>query len=133
MVLLLLVSAGEAVGSKMAEKQKEMVVVQRENQKQMMMEQMKKQLSMQMAAQREQLNWEFGTFGFFGSVLVLAKMSKKHVPAPAAIPFLLASVIMAYQVDFAYGNKMDRVKKEADKILASDILFYVPFLGLAGD
>ena len=104
-------AAGESVGSKIAEKQKEM-----------MREQLSKQLSMQMAAQREQLNWEFGSYGFFASVLVLAKLAKQHVPRPVAVPFVLAPIIMAYQVDFAYGDKADRIKKEADKILVRMVL-----------
>lgn len=112
----------------MAEKQKEMAVIQRENQKKMMEEQMKKQLSMAMASQRELLNWELSAYGTFATVFTLGKLARRPVPHVAVVPLVVAPVILAYQWDFAYGTKADRIKAEADKILVTFFLWASFFL-----
>ena len=108
---------GETVGAKLAEKQKEMGATQREAQKTMMQEQMKKQMAMAIAGQREMLNWQFGTYIGFVTGVVVAKLKGASLPAAARVPLIIAPIIMAYQADMAYGNKADRIKAEADRIL----------------
>jgi len=55
-----LAAAGDAFSSKMAERQKETMAMQREFQRQAMENQMKRQMAMRMASTRETLQWQVG-------------------------------------------------------------------------
>jgi len=48
-------------------------------------------------------------------------------PPVAVVPLTLFPIVMAYQADFAYGNKADRIKEEADKILVHLLTFNLTF------
>ena len=143
-------SVGESVATKMGEKQKEMATIQRENQMKMMEAQMKKQISMQMASTREFLNWQAGVYGLLVVAVTGRVLAKKPVYAAAGVPLIrlisffsfffffskdfvltliliiiiVFPIIMAYQADLAYGNKLDRIKAEADRILVCFFSFF---------
>lgn len=128
-------SVGSAVATTMAEKQQEAMKAQREAQQKMMGDQMKRQISMQVAMTRERLLWQ-GVFyctvddnvivlsahltrpaAVFLTGFIAAKLKGVPVPHAAASPIILIPYFMLYQADMAYGNKLDRVKAEADRIL----------------
>lgn len=110
-------TVGESVAAKMAEKQKETMAAQRDAQAKMMEANIKRQVAIQMAATRERLNWQLG-FWLAANVGVAARFIKTKTVHPVSIfPVVILPYIMAYQADLAYGNKMDRIKAEADRIL----------------
>lgn len=69
---------------------------------------------------RELLVWEVGLYSALLAVVTLRTLATRHFYPPVAIPLVLMPYGMAYQVDMAYGNKFDRVKAEADRILAEE-------------
>jgi len=86
------------------------------------------QLSMQMAFVREQLYW-FGGVYSLGLLGVTAQVIKtKSIPKVAAIPLVVAGTFIAYQWDFAYGNKIDRINKIHHDILREEKHWFVPLL-----
>eukprot|EP00160_Parvularia_atlantis_P002591 Unigene12158_Nuclearia_a/m.36965 Unigene12158_Nuclearia_a/g.36965 ORF Unigene12158_Nuclearia_a/g.36965 Unigene12158_Nuclearia_a/m.36965 type:complete len:143 (-) Unigene12158_Nuclearia_a:65-493(-) len=107
---------GEGVAGKMAEKQREAMAAQQA----FMMQQAKRQQAIMMAQQREQLVWEAGAWALVATATTMRTVVSRRFPAPAAVPLLVLPYLMAYQVDMAYGNKMDRIKAESDRILAEE-------------
>eukprot|EP00730_Choanoeca_flexa_P011339 TRINITY_DN24670_c0_g1_i1.p1 TRINITY_DN24670_c0_g1~~TRINITY_DN24670_c0_g1_i1.p1 ORF type:complete len:145 (+),score=32.02 TRINITY_DN24670_c0_g1_i1:52-435(+) len=55
------------------------------------------------------------TIGVGGTLAFLRTGSKAGL-----VPLLPLSFVTAYQYDFAYGNKLERVRQEAESILANE-------------
>ena len=110
-------TAGESVANKMAENQKATMASQREAQQKMMETNMKRQVAIQMAATRERLNWQFVGWSIVTTAIGVRFAATKQIHATAAFPLVILPYLMLYQADMAYGNKMDRIKAESDRIL----------------
>ena len=70
----------------------------------------------------------------FGSLYVtgvsgigFAKLAGKPVPGFAAVPCVIGGVLLGNMFDMAYGNKLQRVCKEAEYILDNERPRFVPF------
>jgi len=120
----------------MAATQKE---VQREMQKEMQevqmgnmirgQERMRRQMiAQQMAITRENL-WWMGGFGALLAVGATAYTIKhKSFPAPAAIPLIGYGTVVAYQYDFAYGGKAERINRYTNEIISDPSYWFNPIL-----
>ncbi|XP_057299660.1 plasminogen receptor (KT)-like [Hydractinia symbiolongicarpus] len=85
--------------------------------RQMAMQQLMQQrmMAVQLARQREMFNWVAAFTGTTSVVLLLGFMRKKN---PAALaPLLPLGFITAYQYDAVYGDKMTRIRADAEYIL----------------
>ncbi|EDO44001.1 predicted protein [Nematostella vectensis] len=77
-----------------------------------------KQMSMMLAGSREMFTWiasfySLATLGMFAGFLRTKKPS-------VVVPFLPLSFIVAYQYDYCYGHKIDRIRAEAERILEKE-------------
>jgi hypothetical protein len=90
-------------------------------------ERMRRQMvAQQMAMARERV-WWFG--GFAGTMLLgFCGFAVKHkrVPPAAVAPLLALLTVTAYQVDLAYGNKLDRVNRMMNEIVDSGKYWFTP-------
>lgn len=59
------------------------------------------------------------TFYGLSSIGMFAGFLKTKKPA-VMVPFLPLTFIVAYQADFIYGNKMDRIRDEAERIMREE-------------
>ncbi|XP_066916324.1 plasminogen receptor (KT)-like [Clytia hemisphaerica] len=75
----------------------------------------KKQMSIQMARQREMFNWIASFTGTVSFFAVVAATKSKNPKLLA--PILPLGFITAYQWDMAHGDKMQRIKRDAEFIL----------------
>ena len=57
----------------------------------------------------------------------VAKISGRAVPNMVGIPIIAAGVVLGNMADVAYGNKLQRVGREAEYILANEQSRFVPF------
>eukprot|EP00127_Corallochytrium_limacisporum_P007470 Clim_evm15s252 gene=Clim_evmTU15s252 len=95
------------VPNKMAERQKAVQLQVREV-----------QMAVGVAQARDLLNW---VGAFTGTVGVLGMSAAMKTRSPAGlIPLLPLSFMCAYQYDFAYGEKLRRVRDEAGRILEDE-------------
>jgi hypothetical protein len=74
------------------------------------------------------------TIHIFGSLWLtlvsgigIARVAGKPVPSMAGVPVVLGAVVLGNLADMAYGNKLQRVNKEAEYILANERARFVPF------
>lgn len=84
------------------------------------------QMSIEIARARESLLWTGGLYSFFLAGTGLAVAAGQRVPKPVAIPFIVFGVGVANLYDLAYGNKLQRVIKEAEHILQNERSRLVP-------
>ena len=57
----------------------------------------------------------------------VAKIAGKPVPSVVGIPILAGGVLLGNMADMAYGNKLQRVNREAEYLLANERARFVPF------
>jgi hypothetical protein len=75
------------------------------------------QMAMQMAAARDRVQWMGAAYGTVATAITLRLIAKKPVPGIVAVPMFVVGTVLAYQYDFAYGTKFERVRAEAEKIM----------------
>ncbi|KAJ3125439.1 hypothetical protein HK098_000253 [Nowakowskiella sp. JEL0407] len=90
-------------------------------QKENMERQQRMMMASQVALTRDRLNWMGAGYGIALSGVLAARIRGHTIPA-AAYPglFLIFPLILGYQIDLAYFNKADRIRKEVDKILETE-------------
>jgi len=86
-----------------------------ERQIQMQNQMRERVMAMQVARARELLYW-FGTFYVFAGLGMIAGFCRTRKPGVLA-PLLPLSFIVGYQADMAYGNKLHRIRLEAENIM----------------
>ncbi|KAJ3105525.1 tRNA-splicing endonuclease subunit sen54 [Phlyctochytrium planicorne] len=106
----------------------EPIVEKQKMAKVMEMRQGKMQRDMQMAIQiamtKDRVYWMLGFAGAMGTVGLVRKTMKASpvMPLPL-IPGLIFTTVVLYQADMVWGNKMNRIKDEAD-LIRSDSRFW---------
>ncbi|KAL9651631.1 hypothetical protein ABK040_001576 [Willaertia magna] len=108
-----------SVLEKVEEKQKEAKITERLIELKQLKRRRDYEIATKMATTRDRVYW-LGGFYFvmggvsFGRMIVL----RRFAPLPFdTLPFMAVPFWMAYQYDFAFGNKANRINKEALKIL----------------
>ncbi|XP_065904138.1 plasminogen receptor (KT)-like [Dysidea avara] len=92
------------------------LVMERQIQVQMLMRE--KMISQQLGGSRDMCYW-FGSFYVTAAAGMLGGFARtRHVAI--ILPIVPLSFIMAYQLDLAFGNKMERIVAEADEILKNE-------------
>nr|CAD7448943.1 unnamed protein product [Timema bartmani] len=86
-----------------------------ERQIQMQNQMRERMVSMQVARARELLYW-FGSFYILAALGMIAGFRRTRKPGVLA-PLLPLSFIGGYQADMAYGNKLHRIRGEAENIM----------------
>ncbi|KXJ24040.1 plasminogen receptor (KT) [Exaiptasia diaphana] len=97
---------------------KETQQLQLGRQMQMQTQMQRRQMSMMLAGSREMFMWLASFYGI-ATVGMFAGYMKTKNPAVIA-PFLPLSFIVGYQADYAYGNKIDRIRDEAERIMREE-------------
>ena len=82
-------------------------------QQQAMENQQKQIIAMSMATSRDLCYWIAGVFSLYSSILLL---TPKPIYKPAFIPLGIMSIVFAYNADYAWGTKAERIRKEFYKI-----------------
>jgi len=82
-------------------------------------------LATQVAARRDLVQWMGATWCLLASGVTVAA-AKRKLPPAAAVPFTIFSIVLAYNWDFAYGNKLERINAEYEKITTQEKHWYVP-------
>jgi len=77
-----------------------------------------KQMASQVARAREMFDW-LGTFYVLASLGMFAGFAKTRKPN-VLMPFLPLTFIVGYQAHLAYGNKIQRIRDEAENILSNE-------------
>lgn len=97
----------------------------KETQDQMMARQIQMQnqmreraMAMQLSGSREMFNW-VGSFYGIATLAMLLGFSRSKNPGVLA-PILPLSFIVGYQWDWCYGNKIERIRADAEKILQEE-------------
>jgi hypothetical protein len=106
----------------MSESQKEMMAKQEEMTRKMQDRQMKVMNGMQMAATRDLVHWMGGVYGIMLTGLAGGALAGHKIPRAAGAPLLIFTTVLAYQIDFAYGHKADRIRGYYEDILAKEHL-----------
>lgn len=92
-----------------------------------MMIQREVQMAVNIAKARDSIH----IFGSLWLTLVsgvsIAKIAGKPVSPVVGIPILAGGVLLGNMADMAYGNKLARVNKEAEYLLANERARFVPF------
>jgi hypothetical protein len=57
-----------------------------------------------------------GTYGLLLTAATVRYLKTKSVPVAAVVPIVFVPIFLAYQADFAYGNKAERIKRMRDEI-----------------
>ncbi|XP_041358651.1 plasminogen receptor (KT)-like [Gigantopelta aegis] len=112
---------GKPMDENMKKQQEFMLQTQRlllERQIQMQNQMREKMMAMQMGRARDMFMW-FSSF--YAVTAVLCIIGARHRRG-AVIPLLPLTFILGYQYDLAYGNKMMRIRAEADRILDDEAL-----------
>ena len=65
---------------------------------------------MQLAVSRELLNW-FGSFLVVAAAGLITGFRRSAKPC-VLVPFLPLTFVLGYQVDLAYGSKLNRIRGE---------------------
>ena len=92
-----------------------------ENQKKAMDKQQKTMIAMGVANSRDLSVW---IGGVWSALTVGLLVNHKHVHRAVFVPYSILSVVLAYNIDFAYGNKAERIRKEFYKINALESHWY---------
>jgi len=103
---------------KMAQRQEANMKKQQERMKRM-------QIATQVAIGREQFWWFAGFHSFLTLGLTGALIKKKPVHPAAVVPYLAFTLITAYQWDFAYGDKLERINNIYSDLQKEDH-WYIP-------
>lgn len=61
------------------------------------------------------------------SGVVIAKLAKKPVPGILGVPVVVGGIVLGNMADMAYGNKLQRVCREAEYIMEFEKERFVPF------
>jgi hypothetical protein len=104
----------------MGDAQKEMMGRQEATMKQMQDRQMKVMNGMQVAATRDLVHWMGGVYGIMLTGLTGAAMAGHKIPKVVGAPLFVFTTVLAYQIDFAYGNKADRIRGYYEDIMANE-------------
>ena len=106
-----------------AEKQKEIAQKQQVMQFKKMKNRRDMELATRMAMTRDRVIWMSSFVAFMGTLATVRSIAHKRFSSPplASIPVVAVSFLIAYQMDFAYGTKSERVQKEAHKILKEEL------------
>jgi hypothetical protein len=92
-----------------------------------MMIQREVQMAVNIAKARDNL-YIFGSLWLtLTTGVTTATLLKKPVPHVAFVPVVVGGVLLGNLADMAYGNKLARVNKEAEHILANERPRFVPF------
>ena len=84
------------------------------------------QLSIGIAQARDNLNWFASLYTALLTGLIVAKVANMPIPKAAAIPVFMGAFGLAFQADFAYGNKLARVTREAEFIMDNEQERFIP-------
>jgi len=121
---------GNSIANSMAEKQKEMqkemIKVQQQNMLKSQERMRRMQIAAAMAMARDQVMWMTGAGGIALTGLGAYTLRVKAFPKVAIVPITIYSYILAYQWDFAYGNKTERVNKMFNDIITTEQHWFVP-------
>jgi len=92
-----------------------------------MMIQREIQMAVNIAKARDTI-WIFGSaWATFTTGVVTARTLGRAVPPVAFVPVVVGGLVLGNMADMAYGNKLQRVTKEAEKILDYERGRLVPF------
>eukprot|EP00947_MAST-08B_sp_MAST-8B-sp1_P000698 g698.t1 len=83
------------------------------------------QMSISIAQTRDLMQWMGGVWSVVTTGALL-KTVKTGSPGVVAVPAAVLTVALCYQYDLAYGNKMQRVAKEAEHIMLTENKRFVP-------
>jgi len=91
------------------------------------MVQRKVQLAVNIAKARDNI-WIFGSaWAALVTGAVGAKAAGRTVPPFVGVPVVVGALVLGNMADMAYGNKLNRVVKEAEYILENEKGRFVPF------
>lgn len=91
-----------------------------------MMIQREVQMAINISKARDMLQIFGSTWAVYVSGLVAAKAARKPVPPAAIIPVVAGGLLLGNMADMAYGNKLQRVSREAEYILEHERERMVP-------
>jgi hypothetical protein len=92
-----------------------------------MMIQRETQMAINIAKARDNIH-VFGSIWLaYASTLTLASIARRPVPAAAGVPLVVGAVALGNIADMAYGNKLQRINREASYILENERPRFVPF------
>lgn len=109
-----------AQGELMAKNQEKMV----QNQKEMMLKQRQMQLAQQFAMGKDRFMY-YQVFYYLCCFGLFAKALKEKNPT-SLFPLVPLSFVFAYQYDMYYLNKMERVRKEAERLIREEPDLFFP-------
>ncbi|KAK2179852.1 hypothetical protein NP493_469g01043 [Ridgeia piscesae] len=113
---------GKAMDDSMQKNQETMKMNQRimmERQMQMQNVMREKMMAMQLGKARELFNW-WAAFYVVATCAMIAGFKRSGKPT-AFVPLIPFTFVVGYQADLAHGNKMERIRAKADKILENEM------------
>jgi len=85
------------------------------------------QMAVSIAQARDTLHVFGPVWAAYAAGVGFAKaVAKKPVPAAAAVPVVVGAIVLGNVADLAYGNKLQRVTKEAEHLLEEERGRFVP-------
>ncbi|CAK65966.1 unnamed protein product (macronuclear) [Paramecium tetraurelia] len=123
---------GQSISNSMKENQKEMQKEMQKKQLELILKQRQTQLAIQFASGKEFFHWYASFYCLIFPFCVIGAIKKKvhfdiiQNPLPVVVLVPLGFVC-AYQYDMFYGDKMKRIKLEAERLIEQESqLFYFP-------
>jgi hypothetical protein len=79
-----------------------------------------------LAAAQERCYWLGGAWSFATLGLLTSVIRKKPLHSIAIAPYIGGTAFLAYNLDFAFGGKPNRINEMSKKILADESYWFVP-------
>lgn len=85
------------------------------------------QMALNIAKARDSLQIFGSVWLTFVTGVGAARMAGRTVPGVVGVPILVGAVVLGNIADMAYGNKLQRIVREAEYIMDSEKARFVPF------
>jgi hypothetical protein len=124
-------SIAQTMSSSMAKTQEEMqgkMLKKQQHMQMRMQDRMRRTMvAQQMAFTRDLVHWMSGVYSATLVGVTAYTIKNRKFPKVAIVPLALFGTVIAYQADFAYGNKVERVNRMMnDDILTNKNYWFVP-------
>jgi len=108
------------------EKNTEKMMVKQTDNQRLMQERMRRQMVAQTVAMTRERFWWMAAFAGFAYTGAFVNIVKKQFPPALAPPLVIYAFILAYTWDLAYGNKMERINRMAEEMVANEPHWFTP-------
>lgn len=117
---------GNYITGPMIQQQKQIQQEMQQNQLKAQERMIRRQLAFQLAFSKDMLNWMGTGYGLILLGATAATIKQKKFPPFAAIPIIFGGLVVGYNYDFVYGDKVNRVQRYYEEIIKNEDYWFIP-------